>query len=123
MKKELIRKEYFKLKIKGHTNNQCRKIIKAKHDYEITVRTLRRWTHRINNSEWNLTDNSKRPKTIHTKITPKIENKVLEIRSKTRWGEKRKEIITLDLRENILIQCGKLIIIIKKLKKMANINY
>jgi len=89
MKKEDIRKEYFKLRIKGHTNNQSRKIIKAKYDYEVTIRTLRRWTQRINNSEWDLTDNSKRPKTIHTKITPKIEDKVLQIRAKTGWGQER----------------------------------
>ena len=89
MKKEDIRKEYFKLRIKGHTNNQCRKIIKAMHDYDITVRTLRRWTHRINNSEWDLTDNSRKPKTIHTKITSKIENKVLQIRAKAGWGQER----------------------------------
>ena len=89
MKKEEIRKEYFKLRIKGHTNNQCRKIIKTKYDYEITIRTLRRWTQRINNSEWDLTDSSRKPKTIHTKITPKIENKVLRIRAKTGWGQER----------------------------------
>jgi hypothetical protein len=27
MKKYEIRKEYFKLRIKGHSNNQCRKIL------------------------------------------------------------------------------------------------
>jgi len=42
MKKELIRKEYFKLKIQGHTNNQCRIILKAKHDYDIAIKTLKR---------------------------------------------------------------------------------
>lgn len=87
MKKEEIRKEYFKLKNKGHTNSQCKKIIKAKYGYEVTIRTLRRWTNRLNNSEWDSTDNSKRPKTIYTKITPKIEDKVLRIREKTGWGE------------------------------------
>ena len=89
MKKEEIRKEYFKLRIKGHTNNQCRIILKAKYDYEVTRRTLRRWTYRINNSEWNLIDNSKRPKTIYTKITPEIEKRVLKIRKKTGWGQER----------------------------------
>ena len=89
MKKEEIRKEYFKLRIKGHTNNQCRKIIKAKYDYDVTIRTLIRWTHRISNSEWDLTDNSKRPKTIYIKITPQIENKILKIRSKTGWVQER----------------------------------
>jgi len=86
MKKEEIRKEYFKLRIKGHTNNQCRKIILAQFGYETSVRTLRRWTSRINNSEWNLTDKSKRPKKIHTKINENIENKVILLRNKTGWG-------------------------------------
>jgi len=86
MKKEEIRREYFKLRIKGHTNNQCRKILFAQFIYEVNIRTLRRWTCRINNSEWNLTDKSKRPKTIHTKINENIENKIISLRNKTGWG-------------------------------------
>jgi len=91
MKKEEIRKEYFKLRIKGHTNNQCRIILKAKHDFEINIRTLRRWTNRLNKTEWDLKDKSKRPKTIHYKITPEIQNKVISIRNKTGWGDKKIE--------------------------------
>lgn len=87
MKKEEIRKEYFKLRTKGHTNNQCRKIIKAKHDYEVNIRTLRRWTNKLNNSNWDLTDGSRRPRTIHIKITSKIEDRILRMRFKTGWGE------------------------------------
>src|SRR3989344_2968776 len=87
MKKEEIRKEYFKLRIKGHTNNQCREILFAQLSYEVTVRTLRRWTNKLNKTEWNLIDNSKRPKTIHYKITPKIGEKIISIRNKTGWGE------------------------------------
>ena len=89
MKKEEIRKEYFKLKIRGHTNNQCRKILFAQFSYEVTIRTLRRWTNKLNKTEWNLIDNSKRPKTIHYKITPKIEEKIILIRNKTGWGENK----------------------------------
>ena len=81
MKKEDIRKEYFKLRIKGHTNNQCRKIILAQFGYEINIRTLRRWTQKINQSEWNLKDKSKRPKTIHYKITDEIERKIINVTS------------------------------------------
>jgi putative transposase len=87
MKKEDIRKEFFKLKNKGHTNNQCRKILFAQFGYEVAVRTLRRWTNKLNKTEWDLRDNSKRPKIIHYKITPKIEEKVISIRNKTGWGE------------------------------------
>ena len=86
MKKEEIRKEFFKLKNKGHTNNQCRKIILAKFSYETTVRTLRRWTSRLNKTEWDLCDESTRPKTIHRKINTEIENKIILLRNKTGWG-------------------------------------
>jgi len=86
MKKEEIRKEYFKLRIKGHTNNQCRKILLAQYGFETTRRTLRRWTRRLNETDWDLMDNSKRPKTIHKKITPKIEKKVISLRNKTGYG-------------------------------------
>jgi len=89
MKKEEIRKEYFKLKIKGHTNNQCRKILLAQFSYEVSIRTLRRWTNQLNKDNWDLTDKSKRPKTIHYKITDEIENKIIAIRSKTGWGEEK----------------------------------
>ena len=96
MKKEDIRKEYFKLKIKGHTNNQCRKILLAQFGYEVNIRTLRRWTNKLNKTEWDLRDKSKKPKTIHTKITFEIENKILSIRNKTGWcAEKIKNFVDL----------------------------
>jgi len=87
MKKEEIRKEYFKLRIKKHTNNQCRKILKAKYDFEVNIRTLRRWTKKHNETEWNFKDKSRRPKIIHYKINLEIEEKVIRLRKKTGWGE------------------------------------
>jgi len=91
MKKEEIRKEYFKLKIKGHTNNQCKIILKAKYDYEINIRTLRRWTKKLNEGNWDLRDKSKKPKKIQRKITSEIESKVVKIKQKTGWGERKIE--------------------------------
>jgi len=35
----------------------------------------------INQSEWNLKDKSKRPKTIHYKITDEIERKIINVTS------------------------------------------
>ena len=87
MKKEEIRKEYFKLRIKGHTNNQCRKILLAKYGYEINIRTLRRWTSKLNNDDWDLCDLSRRPNKIHYRITENDEKRILDIREKTGWGE------------------------------------
>jgi len=91
MKKEEVRKEYFKLRIKGHTNNQCRKILFSKLGYEINIRTLRRWTSKLNNSNWDLRDKSRRPKLIHHKINPEIEKEVITLRQKTGWGDKKIE--------------------------------
>ena len=91
MKKEDIRKEFFKLRIKGHSYSQCRKILFAQFNYETTTRTLQRWSQRLNENEWDLKDKSKRPKTIHYKITPEIEEKVISIKKKTGWGEHKIE--------------------------------
>ena len=89
MKKEEIRKEFFKLRIKGHSYSQCRKILLASFSYEINIRTLKRWTKRINCEEWDLRDASRKPKTIHTKITEDINNKITDIRNKTGWGAEK----------------------------------
>lgn len=91
MKKEEIRREYFKLKIKGHTNNQCRKILLAQFGYEVCKRTLQRWNEKLNQGNWDLCDKSKRPKTIYYKITPRIEEKVILIKKETGWGAEKIE--------------------------------
>jgi len=87
MKKEEIRKEFFKLRIKGHSYNQCRKILLTKYNYQVHNRTLQRWDEKLRKTKWNLEDKSKRPKTIHRKINHKTEKKVLCLREKTGWGE------------------------------------
>jgi putative transposase len=89
MKKEEIRKEFFKLRIRRHSYSQCRRLLKAQFNYEGSLRTLQRGTKRLNETEWNLTDKSKRPKTIHYKITPEIEKRVLDIRYKTGFGQEK----------------------------------
>lgn len=88
MKKEDIRKEYFKLRIKRHSQNQCRKIIFAQLGFEVSKRTLQRWTKKLNETEWDLKDKSTKPKTIHKRILPQHELKILELRNKTGWGER-----------------------------------
>ena len=90
MKKEDIRKEFFKLKLNGHSYNQCRIILKAKYNYEIHNRTLQRWMYKLdNNDNWNLKDNSKRPKKIYYKINSQIEKEVIKLREKTGFGENK----------------------------------
>ena len=100
MKKELIRKEFFKLKLKGHSYNQCRKILSIKYNYEITNRTLKRWISRLDNeNEWDLKDKSRKPKTIHYKINSKIEKKVIELRNKTGYGANKIACFVKDISE------------------------
>jgi transposase InsO family protein len=89
MKKEEIRKEFFKLRIKGHSYNQCRKILLAQLGYETTSRTLQRWSERLNKTEWNLEDKSTKPKIIHSKINLELENKIIDLRKKTMFGENK----------------------------------
>lgn len=92
MKKELIRKEFFKLKAKGHSYSQCSKILYAKYNYEVHSRTLQRWMNKLDNSnEWDLSDKSRRPKKIHRKITPEIENEIIGIKKRTGWGAEKIE--------------------------------
>jgi len=92
MKKEEIRKEFFKLKIKGHSYNQCRKILFIKYNFEVTNRTLKRWMHELDtNNGWNLKDKSRKPKTIHRKITKEMEEKIISIRNKTGFGAEKIE--------------------------------
>jgi transposase InsO family protein len=89
MKKEEVRKEFFKLKNKGNSYAVCIRVLKAKFDYHVSERTLQRWTKRLNETEWDLTDKSKRPKTIHRKITSETESEVIRLRKETGWGERK----------------------------------
>lgn len=100
MKKEEIRKEFFKLRIKRHSYLQCKKILKAQFSYEITTRTLQRWDERLRKTEWDLKDKSSRPKIIHYKINPNIENKIILIRNKTGYGANKISCFIKDISES-----------------------
>ena len=91
MKKEEVRKKFFQLRIKGHSYNQCRKILLIKYEYEVHNRTLQRWDERLRKTDWNLKDYSKKPNTICKKITPEIEKQVIKIKTKTGWGAEKIE--------------------------------
>ncbi len=91
MKKEKIREEFFKLRIRHHSYNQCRKILRAKFDYSVTKRTLMRWNKRLKETEWDLRDKSRKPKTIYRKISKEIEEKIISIKKQTGWGAEKIE--------------------------------
>ena len=56
MKKEDIRKEFFKLKFKGNSYAVCIQILKAQFGFEVSERTLQRWNKHLNETEWDLKD-------------------------------------------------------------------
>lgn len=89
MKKEEVRKEFFKLKNEGFSYAQCKRILKSKFEYEVSIKTLKRWIKKLDSGKWDLKDISKKPHKIHYKLTEEIEKKVLELRAKTGWGENK----------------------------------
>lgn len=89
MKKQEIRKEFFKLKIKGNSYAICIRILKASFGYEVTERTLQRWVKKLDNEEWDLKDKSTKPKNIHRKITSEMESEVIRLRKETGWGDNK----------------------------------
>jgi putative transposase len=91
MKKYEIRKEFFNLKDKGHSYSQCSKILYAKFRYDVNPRTLQRWNERLLKTNWDLTDESRKPKTIHRKITEEVEQQIIFIKKQTGWGAEKIE--------------------------------
>jgi len=92
MDKEEIRKIFFKLKLKGHSYNQCRKILIVKYKFNVTNRTLKRWMKKLDIEDtWDLKDKSRKPKTIHRKITKEIEDKIISIKKQTGFGAEKIE--------------------------------
>jgi transposase InsO family protein len=89
MKKEEIRKEFFKLKLSGFSYEKCKIILSSKYDYRVSIRTLKRWNRLLEAGNWDLMDKSRRPKTIHYKITDQIEKEVINLRNETGWGQQK----------------------------------
>ena len=87
MNKEEIRKEFFKLRIKGYSYAQCRNILRAKFQLYFSIRTLKRWSARLNKGNWNLSDKSRKPHKIHYKISNNLKSEIISFRKKTGWGE------------------------------------
>lgn len=100
MKKEEIRKEFFKLRVRHHSYNQCRKILLAQFGFETSKRTLQRWSKRINETEWDLCDKSTKPKIIHRKINENIEERIISLRNKTGYGADKISCFVKDISES-----------------------
>jgi len=123
MKKEQIRKEFFKLRMKGHSYAQCRKILLAQFSYEVTARTLQRWSERLNKTEWDFRDASRRPKTIHRRITSKIENKIIKLRDKTGWGADKLQSLIKEISESSIKRVLNKHKLCKSVKRKKRLKY
>ena len=92
MKKYTIRKEFLKLKINGKSYSQCKNELKERFGKELTIRTLKNWWKRFNESEWNLEDISQRPKIIQEKFSEADKESVSEIKKNFGYGPKKTRI-------------------------------
>ncbi len=99
MKKEIIRKEFLKLRIKQYSYTKCKTQLKEKLGYSVSIRTLKRWQKRFaKDDSWNLIDDSRKPKIIHSKLNEKSRRDIILLREKTGWGAKRlKKLLGSDL--------------------------
>lgn len=102
MKKDIIRREFFKLRLKQISYSNCKKQLKEAYGYLVSVRTLKRWQKRFSEDDnWNLRDDSRKPKVINYKVTDEAREKILAMRKKTGWGCKKIKFLLphLDLSE------------------------
>jgi len=89
MRKEEVRREFFKLRGKGISFSKCRILLASQHGWQGCLRTLERWSARLNAGGWDLGDTSRRPFTIHRKVTPAVVQQVCAFRRKTGWGHEK----------------------------------
>jgi len=82
MKKYVIRKEFFKLRLKGKSYKECQEELEIKFERKHSLITLKRWWKRFNNSEWDLMDVSQRPRVIHYKFDVNTEMLVVKLRKR-----------------------------------------
>jgi transposase len=84
MKREVIRREAVKLKLRGKTSKQIIEEIKIRFNFSLTRMTLYRWVNRVLRTDWNFKDISQKPHKIHYKFSN--ENKILVIDCRKKQG-------------------------------------
>lgn len=88
MRKDLIRREVIKLKVlKKKSYAEIKNVLETNHHYSVSKKTLKRWCKKQReNPDWDMMDKPKKPKTIHIKITPEIEEETVKLRKSTEFG-------------------------------------
>lgn len=100
MKKEIVRREFLKWKIKGLSYSDCQTKIKKEFDDYFCIKTLKNWWKRFNKTKWDLKDKSTKPKTIHYKFSKSEKKEAISIRKSTVYSAKQ---IRIKLQEKGII--------------------
>src|SRR3989344_864272 len=87
MRKEEIRKEFFKLRFRGFAYSKCKILLQSQYDYLVSTRTLKRWTALLNKGTWDLCDASRKPQTLYRKVTAEMIAGVVALRRQCGWGQ------------------------------------
>jgi len=59
LKKDEIRRESIKLRLKYKSYAKIQRILKEKFDYQVSRKTIKRWYKKFNQGNWNLKENLK----------------------------------------------------------------
>lgn len=87
MKKEKIRREFLKLKLKGLSYKECRIELLTLFRVKRSLPTLKRWWKIFNEDDnWDLRDTSQRPHKINYKFSKSDVGEILELRSLTGYS-------------------------------------
>lgn len=92
MKKEIIRREAIKYKLKGNTYKQVIDFLKERFDYSVTKMTLIRWMKRVQETKWDFKDISQKPSKLPVKFSEKEKEIVTRIRKRFGYGPKKTRI-------------------------------
>lgn len=80
MKKEEVRREAIKLRFKYKSYARIQNILEEKYDYKVSRKTIKLWWNKFNHGNWNLRDDSTKPKLIHYKFYTEELEQVITLR-------------------------------------------
>lgn len=96
MKKEIVRREFLKLKQQGYTYQECQEELFKIAGRRFGLRTLKYWQRRLWAEEWDLRDTSQRPHTIHHKFDGAVKALVVNLRKEYGYSAQKMRIKLLE---------------------------
>lgn len=92
MKKPIIRREFFKLRLSGKSYKECNEEIGRRFEKKFSIRTLKRWQKRLDKTDWDLNDNPQIPDKLPIKFSEEEKKVVSRIRKNFGYGPKKTRI-------------------------------